>query len=159
MDINIQDKHYKKYIKYKTKYLELKKQSGGSFYTKSVVDNTSIKLGEFRDQKTNDYNKISNMENYFDNDLVKDLKKFNKDYDHEKLTELNEKIKNQLIYKKVISYRFTKEENLKKLNDNITKVLNFIDYHLKTMPNVKILKDLIDEYLLTYKAYINNDYK
>jgi tetratricopeptide (TPR) repeat protein len=29
MDINIQDKHYNKYIKYKLKYFELKKQSGG----------------------------------------------------------------------------------------------------------------------------------
>jgi hypothetical protein len=29
MDINIQDKHYKKYLKYKFKYLELKQQSGG----------------------------------------------------------------------------------------------------------------------------------
>lgn len=29
MDINIQDEHYNKYIKYKHKYLELKEQSGG----------------------------------------------------------------------------------------------------------------------------------
>ena len=31
ININIEDIYYKKYIKYKTKYLELKEQSGGMF--------------------------------------------------------------------------------------------------------------------------------
>jgi hypothetical protein len=37
MDINIQDEHYKKYIKYKTKYLELKEQSGRGLFRNPEV--------------------------------------------------------------------------------------------------------------------------
>jgi hypothetical protein len=163
MDINIQDKHYNKYLKYKLKYLELKKQSGGFFNTlfkeEVVVDNTLAKLVEIEDQKTNNYKKISNMEKYFNNDLVNDLKKFNNKYDNEKLTNLGKIVINNTTWGNVINQRITKERNLANLVVNINRIFNFIDNNLKTMPNVDILKKLINEYLVTYTAYINNDYK
>jgi hypothetical protein len=147
MDIN-----YNKYIKYKLKYLELKQQSGG-------VDNTLVKLVEFNSQKTNNYTKISNMDHYFDNDLVNDLKKFNNNYDNEKLTNLGKIVNNNITWQNVIDPRNTKEKNLANLALNIKRILNFIDNNLKTMPNVDILKRLIDEYLITYTAYINSDFE
>jgi cysteinyl-tRNA synthetase len=152
MDINIQDKHYNKYLKYKLKYLELKKQSGGE------LDNILAKLAEFTSQKTNNYTKISNMEYYFNNDLVKDLKIFNK-YDHDILNKTGKIVINNTTWGNVIDPRKTKEKNLEKLNENIQIIFNFIDNNLKTIQKVDILKKLINEYLFTYKAYINNNYK
>jgi hypothetical protein len=152
MDINIKDKHYNKYLKYKLKYLELKKQSGGE------LDNILAKLAEFTSQKTNNYTKISNMEYYFNNDLVKDLKIFNK-YDHDILNKTGKIVINNTTWGNVIDPRKTKEKNLEKLNENIQIIFNFIDNNLKTIQKVDILKKLINEYLFTYKAYINNNYK
>jgi len=47
ININNQDIHYNKYIKYKTKYLELKELSGGSLFTKIVNFNLNLYGSEY----------------------------------------------------------------------------------------------------------------
>jgi hypothetical protein len=48
MDINIQDKHYNKYLKYKLKYLELKEQSGGGVFSYLYPNKTTKNYEEIK---------------------------------------------------------------------------------------------------------------
>jgi hypothetical protein len=124
MDINIQDKHYNKYIKYKTKYLELKEQSGrGLFGNPEVYEKIQSDqnggmvyipayckkwfLGFIpapaRYKMCNIYHGsygLGERETYIKNNLIneyiEDLKKKRVSYDENKLKELNKIINDKV---------------------------------------------------------------
>ena len=76
--MDIDDKHYKKYIKYKTKYLELKEQLGGGLY---IIDLDHF-MNSYIEKEKNKYDEIFNsqipnkiflIEDFLLNNLLKEI--------------------------------------------------------------------------------------
>ena len=76
--MDIDDNHYKKYIKYKTKYLELKEQLGGGLY---IIDLDHF-MNSYIEKEKNKYDEIFNsqipnkiflIEDFLLNNLLKEI--------------------------------------------------------------------------------------
>jgi hypothetical protein len=167
MDINIQDEHYKKYIKYKTKYLELKEQSGGGGVITFFKSEEEKIYGEKIDiKKTLNIFKTHNtslwdIEKYLTNIIFQELYKkyFDNNEEQKKniIIELYKIICNTInnyyeyFKNKDISKKHTIEENNK---NNLTQLIKHLD-NIKT----PLLKQIVELYFTMLNNHIKKDFK
>ena len=157
MDINIQDKYYNKYIKYKTKYLELKEQSGGrnpEVYGKIQSDQNGgmaytpayCKKGlnfippRYKMCNIYYYNNINkgDVETYLKNNLVNeykdDLKKKGISYDENTLENFN-------------TYLKTKLDEAYKLYDKPDNTFKTLDEKVANQDKIPLIKKEVLKYI------------
>jgi hypothetical protein len=183
MDINIQDKNYKKYLKYKLKYLELK-QSGGGVQRKlfSIFGNKNIpkfcqkimfalnickiynKRSIFETPKLLEKELKDNLINY----LKSDLNKSKSNFDQTKLDNFNTILKDNIEKTLGLYYNFNKNDMNHRNNiSNETKKKNLstilqinktmkeeINNHLNGMLYKDELSIMINEYFTAAHAYL-----
>jgi hypothetical protein len=162
MDINIQDKHYNKYLKYKLKYLELKQQSGGMVYTPSYCEKGFLSLFSPRYKMCNIYyynnTNTGDVEQYLKNNLIneykEDLKKKKKPFNDTSLNTINTFLQSKFdktleIYNKPDGHFKTRTEKATNQNliDPIKKeVLAKIDEELGNTAFKDDLKEILSTY-------------
>ena len=150
------DKNIQKYIKYKTKYLELK-QSGGMFNlfrsTSTSTSKSNLEIFNDKSKLAKDDMKCGNLEYYFNintkNNLIDNLKSDNSNFDISKLNNFSNLI---TIATNNIQILFdTTGRNLdnKTNNENLIKDYEkHINTHLNDIKNKEILIELLEKYFV-----------
>jgi hypothetical protein len=157
MDINIQDKHYNKYLKYKLKYLELKKQSGGGVFSYFYPNKTTKNYEEIKKKDT--INDMKRMIIKIIPDLKSDLIKQNSKFHLELLNTFETNVLNSNIDIVHNLWRTTlgKNDHNNNIIEQIKKIGNiietYINTNLKEMENKDTLINIINIYI---NIYISN---
>ena len=152
------DKNIQKYIKYKTKYLELK-QSGGMFnlFRSTSTSKSNLEIFNDKSKLAKDDMKCSNLEYYFNintkNNLIDNLKSDNSNFDISKLNNFSNLI---TIATNNIQILFdTTGRNLdnKTNSENLIKgyekhIKDYINTHLNGIKNKEILIELLEKYFV-----------
>ena len=139
MNTNLGNQYYNKYIKYKTKYLELKESEGGNYLTR-LFYNDKNKYGKqsekiktlvsYLKNNKNNIDNIAKIEEYLLNELINELLLV---YNYEDFIDLS-----KLIYKFILNYR--EYINIKKLKNNVFSYHEVLKLDILTIEHVIILK-------------------
>jgi hypothetical protein len=172
MDINIEDVNYKKYIKYKKKYLELK-QTGGGFNVsnksklqiyKNEYDKIVVSPNNTDKNVTTDSLKRDSIERYFhihnnkNNSLINDLKNDNSNFEFNNFSNLITIAKNNIE----ILFDTTGPDRMgqKKISKDIIvgyhdHIKSYINTHLNRIQNKEILIELLKIYFDSAQYKVN----
>jgi hypothetical protein len=169
--MDIEDIYYKKYIKYKTKYLELKQSGGGFFYNtreenlygpillKKIKEKIQVHKKSYKLRKEHNIISIYYIEYMKDNILylLKQIK--------EKIPNINEfdEIKNSIckIYPNNYDKNENNEDKIEQYNNkqNIIKLKSDIEQtfeKLKDISNFSLLKEIFNDYYKFFEISLNN---
>jgi hypothetical protein len=169
--MDIEDVYYKKYLKYKLKYLELKQSGGGFFYNtreenlygkellKKIKEKIQVHKKFYKLRKEHNIITIYDIE-YMKNNILYLLKQIK-----EKIPNINEfdEIKNSICTIYPNNYvKNTKDENkIEQYNnkENIIKLKSDIEEKfekLKDISNFSLLKEIFNDYYKFFEISLNN---
>ena len=148
------DIHFKKYLQYKSKYLELKQSGAGFFDSYTEVTEKSIIKRNSKEIILQDYEKYSQYNNNIIQNLISNFKKDNKldndKLDNDKLDKIESFITTYKEFTKISSVENSEKVNFTTNFEEIDRLMNDKkNYNNTFIEKLEIFKNELNKYIIT----------